>query len=189
MRELNLYQAEEDELELINAALMAGCLIIPDSNYEAPEVLAIDTVEGFKRSRLRVRHFFMLHESFQRLPVTLRKISKDGKVVHYVSPSQGGPFIEFMGGGIFLNDETGSKYVRTGFLAHRSEYWNQELTKKQSSPPELVEIYGQLSKVIRTTSTRIKPDKAVYWLGDYAKAQLLNGVKLGLHEQWSLTSM
>jgi hypothetical protein len=185
MRELNLYQTEEDELQLVRAALSAGCRILPDSNYEVPKVLVIDNIAAFQQSRLTQRHFFILHESFQRLPVALRQIVKDGKLVYYISPSQGGPFLEFLGGGIFLNTETGTKCIRSGFLAYRSEYWDEGLTLKQPAPPELTDVYELLSKVIRATSTRIKPDNKIYWLGDYAKDQLLKGAKLGLHEQWS----
>ena len=47
-------------------------------------------------------------------------------------------------------------------------------------------MFKKLAKVVRATSTRIKPDKAVYWLGNKAKAELLSGAKLGLHEKWSL---
>jgi len=187
MRELNLYQTEEDELELVKAALAEGCRMVPDSNYETPTVPTIDTVEAFRLCRLNERHFFILHERFQRLPITLRQISKDGKLRYYISPSQGGPFLEFMGGDIFVNEETGVKHIRSGFLAYRPEYWDEGLTKKEKAPSGLAETYRQLAKVIRATSTRIKPDKTVYWLGDHAKAQLLNGVKLGLHEQWSLS--
>src|ERR1700754_3238022 len=104
MRELNLYQTEEDELGLVKAAFAAGCRMVPDSNYETSEVPAIYTIEAFRLSRLTERHFFILHECFQRLPITLRKISKDGKLLYYISPSQGGPFLEFMGGGIFVNE-------------------------------------------------------------------------------------
>jgi len=184
MREMSLYQTEEDELNLVSAALAAGCRIVPDSNYEMPEAPTIDTIEAFQLSRSTERHFFILHECFERLPITLRQISKDGKFLYYVSPAQGGPFLEFMGGGIFVNEETGSKYIRSGFLAYRPEYWDEKLTKSEAAPPELAEMFERLAKVIRATSTRIKPDKTVYWLGDHAKTQLLNGVKLGLHEQW-----
>jgi hypothetical protein len=185
MRELNLYQTEKDELHLIKAAIAAGCKLVADSNFETPEAPVISTVAAFQTSRAEQRHFFILHESFQRLPITFRQVAKNGKQLYYVSPSQGGPFLEFLGGGIFVNDKTGTKYVRSGFLAYRPEYWDEGLAKKWPAPPELSETYGKLSKVIRVKSTQIKPDKTVYWLGDDAKAQLLNGVKLALHDQWS----
>jgi hypothetical protein len=188
MPQINLYQTEVDELEFMKGALKEGCKIVPDCNYATPEIQILNTLEEFQCSRLSERHFFILHERFIRLPLQLRPISKDGKTVYYISPSQGGPFVEFLGGGIFEDEKTQTWRIRSGFLAHPSNYWDANITKRQASPPELMEIYKRLAEAIRATSTRIKPDRSVYWLGNDAQAQLLRGAKLGLHEDWFFPS-
>jgi hypothetical protein len=186
MPQLSLYQTEEDELNVVNAAFEAGCWIVPDLDYEAPEAQVLKTGESFKQARRDERHFFILHKRFMRSPLHMRQILKHGRNVFYVSPSEGGPFLEFLGGGIIEDNESNSRHIRSGFLAYSSSYWDAEITKKEESPPELADTYKQLSKVIRATSTRIKPGRSVFWLGNYAKAQLLTGTKLSLHDNWTL---
>jgi hypothetical protein len=186
MPELDLYQTEIDELEIVKAAFVEGCRMVVDSNYQTPVAPVLETVQEFQFARSTERHFFLINTKFERMPISMRQISKDGKSVYYISPSQGGPFIEFLGGGIYEDKSSGVKTVRSGFLAYRPDYWNDELTEKFAAPVELVETYRRLAKVVRATSTRIKPDKAVYWLGNDAKAQLQMGTKLGLHQNWTL---
>jgi len=187
MPQINLYQTEQDELGVVKAAFSEGSTIVPDRNYSASEAIALDTIEAFKHARVHDRHFFILNKRFSRLPIHFRKILKDGKPVYYISPSQGGPFLEFMGGGV-ITDDAGTRRIRSGFLACPSGYWNAEITRKEGSPPELAESFKRLSKAIRTTSTRIRPDQSVYWLGGDAKAQLEGGAKLGLHENFSFSN-
>ena len=186
MPQINLYQTEQDELGIVKAAFSEGCTIVPDSNYSTSEAIALETIEAFNQARVHNRHFFILNKRFSRLPIHFRKISKDGKFVYYISPSQGGPFLEFMGGGV-ITDEVGTRRIRSGFLACPHGYWDAEITRKENSPPELAESFKRLSKAIRTTSTRIKPDQSVYWLGNDAKTQVEGGAKLGLHENFSFS--
>jgi len=185
MPELQLYQTELDELKLVKAAFTEGCWMVPDSNYQTPEAISLRTVEQYLASRKNERHFFILNKLFSRLPFQMRKISKDGKIVYYISPSQGGPFLEFMGGGVIQDEKTRIRYIRSGFLAYSSGYWNADITRKEAAPSELVETYKRLGKFIRSTSVRIKPDVSVYWLGDDAIAEVERGTELGLHRGWS----
>jgi hypothetical protein len=106
MPQLSLYQTEEDELNVVNAAFEAGCWIVPDLDYEAPEAQVLKTGESFKQARRDERHFFILHKRFMRSPLHMRQILKHGRNVFYVSPSEGGPFLEFLGGGIIEDNES-----------------------------------------------------------------------------------
>ena len=110
-------------------------------------------------------------------------IEKPGGTVYFVRQRVGGPTIDFMGGGLF--DESGSRFIRPGYLAYHSTYWNSKKRRMEKAPAELVTTYQALVKAIRKSATRIKPGKRVYWLGDDAKRQLLTGVKLVGYEKYT----
>jgi hypothetical protein len=134
------------------------------------------------------RHFFVLNEAFVRAPLSLRKITKADKSLFYVSPSEGGPFLEFLGGGAFADDSTGGRRIRPGFLTFSRRYWAADLSRTCDSPVELEEMFKRLTRVVKANSTRIKPGKSAYWLGNDARAQLADGVRLVCYEDWSLDS-
>ena len=125
---IQLYQSEQDEIVLVTAAVSNGYWLVPDLHYESAKVDILRTVEDFQSVRKREYHFFILHESFLRIPLCLRKIEKNGKDVFYVSQTEGGPFLEFLGGGIFKDKQSGKDRIRPGFLEYRSGYWDQNLT-------------------------------------------------------------
>lgn len=188
MAGIQLYQTEQDETLLVEAALSQGCWLTPDINYETSQVIEIRSIEEFIEIRPTERHFFILHNTFLRMPLCLREIEKNGKKVFYVSPSEGGPFLEFLGGGIFESEPPSERRIRPGFLHFNSGYWDHAITRKEPSPPELAEMFKRMSKVIRKNSLKIKPGMSVHWLGHDAKTQLLQGAKLVGYETWSVPS-
>jgi hypothetical protein len=89
-----------------------------------------------------------------------------------------------LGGGLFVDDATGEKRIRSGFLEFSRDYWAANLSRKKPAPPELEEMFKLLSRVVKKRSTRIKPGKGVFWLGDDARLQLANGARLVGYESW-----
>jgi hypothetical protein len=182
---LQLYQTELDELELVKAAIDEGCWLVPDSHYKVHEPDRLFTMEEFRDARLEQRHFFILNEVFIQSPISMREISKLDEHYYYVSPNVGGPSLEFLGGGISVDDRTGEKLIGSGFLEFSREYWVDDLSRKKPSPPELEEMYKRLARVVKVQSTRIKPGKGVFWLGNDARMQLEKGARLVGYESWS----
>jgi hypothetical protein len=183
---LQLYQSELDELALVKAAFDEGCWLVPGCHYKTPQVKELRTIEEFSRARLAERHFFILSDSFVRLPLSLTKIIKQNEPVYFISSSEGGPFLEFLGGGIFVDDATQERRIRSGFFEFSRNYWATDLSKRFQSPPELEAIFKRLAGTIKKTSIRIKPGKSVFWLGNDAKTELQRGANLVGYEAWSI---
>ena len=186
MSELLFYQTERDELETIDSCFEDGCSIVPDVDYEEPRAVLLKSLSEYNSWRGITRHFFILHERFQQYPLCIRPIEKHGKTVYYVSPTQGGPFLEMLGGGIITDSKDSGQRIIPGFLSCPPRYWNADVTVSIKSPPELADTYKRLCRIVRRSGTRIRPDNSIYWVGPDAKAQLMNGAKLSLHEDWSL---
>ena len=183
---IQLYQTEADELTLIEAALEEGCWLVPDLNYEAADARRLTTIEEYRRVRIEERHFFISSERIMQAPLSMRQITKAGKNIFYVSPSEGGPFLEFLGGGCFVDDSIGERRIRPGFLTFSRYYWAADLSCRYESPPELEQMFKRLARVVKANSARIKPSKSAFWLGNDARAQMASGAKLVCYEQWSL---
>jgi hypothetical protein len=183
---LQLYQTEADELVLVRAALEQGCWLVPDLSYDAPVAQRLLTVEEYQHVRTKERHFFILSESFVRAPLSMHKITKAGRDVFYISPSEGGPFLEFLGGGVFVDDSTGEGRIRSGFLEFSRHYWAADLSFRYDSPIELEQIFKKLARVVKANSFRIKPRRSAFWLGNDASAQMAFGARLVGYEQWSV---
>ena len=185
MRTLQLYQTEADELELVKAAFAEDCWLVPDSHYRAPEVLKLFNLEEFKHARIEQRHFFIMNETFLKSPLSMRGFSKQNESLYYVSPNEGGPFLEFLGGGVFAVDGVMKEQrIRPGFLECPRDYWDPAASQKRLSPPELAETFNRIVDAVKARSTRIKPGKTVFWLGADAKLKLQRGARLVGYETW-----
>jgi len=182
---LQLYQTESDELELVKVAFEEGCWLVPDSHYETTDVDKLFTVEEYMQTRASERHFFILGKAFSLEQLIMDSFTKDGKTLFYIVPSSGGPFLEYLGGGMFVDDATGEKRIRSGFLEFSRDYWAVDLSRKKSSPPELELTYKRLAQSVKAQSTRIKPGKGIFWLGNDAKMQLKSGARLVGFESWA----
>jgi hypothetical protein len=185
---LQLYQTELDELELVKAAIDEGCWLVPDTHYNVPEPDKLSTMEEFQNARIDQRHFFILNEVFTQSPISMREISKRDEHFYYVSPNVGGPSLEYLGGGISIDGATGEKRIGPGFLEFSRDYWVADLSRKKPSPPELEEMYKRIARAVKVQSTRIKPGKGVFWLGNDARMQLEKGARLIGYESWSFST-
>jgi hypothetical protein len=184
---IQLYQTEVDELTVVKTALDRGWWLIPDLDYSSDQVQELRSIEQFKRARSVERHFFIVSDFFLCSPLSLRKITKRGETVFYVSPSEGGPCLEFLGGGVFVDDATTEQRIRPGFLAFSRHYWASDLSQRFQSPPQLEIAFKLLAGVIKKNSLRIKPGKSVFWLGNDARSELQKGTRLVGFENWLLS--
>lgn len=184
MRELDLYQVEEDERLLVSRAFEGSCIFVPDVHYKVPEAYYLRTLEAFQNARAGTRHFYILKEPYSKSPFSMREVSKEGEVFYYASPGVGTPSLEFLAGGLF-EEKPGTPLIRPGFLAFSREYWSLDLSQKLSSPRELEILFDELCRVVKASSSRVKPGKKVFWLGDNARVALESGARLVGYESWS----
>ncbi len=187
MAELDLYLTEEDELEIVAAALDLECELIPDSHYPTAQFDRLSTLKEYERARARTRSFFFLSDRFFQCPLELRPIEKHGKTVYYIFSRSGGPTIQFLGGG--LSQEGGSKVIGPGFISYHTTYENTTRHRMEKPPKELVEVYDSLVKSVRKLATRIKPGKRVYWLGPDARKHVEKSAKLVGYEKHSAAEL
>lgn len=183
---LQLYQTESDETLLVNAAFDQGCLLVPDTHLISPEVQKLISIDAFQGARVETRHFYIFCDSLAQSPLSTRKVTKEnGESFYYVSPGVGTPSIEFLGGGIFEEPNTGAHLIRPGFLEFSRKYWTVDLSRELQSPPELESLFKRLSRIVKARSSKIKPGKSVFWLGDDARAEMEDGARLVGYESWS----
>jgi hypothetical protein len=183
---MQLYQTESDEILLVKSALDQGCLLMPDIHFKSREVQTVFSIETFQSARVETRHFYIFSDSLDAASLPTRKVTKqNGEVFYYVSPGVGTPSLEFLGGGLFVESNTGANLIRPGFLGFSREYWTNDLSRKRQSPTELESLFKALSRAVKAHNSRIKPGKSVYWLGDNARAEMENGARLVLNESWS----
>lgn len=178
MRELNLYQTESDELVLIGEAIDRHCWLVADTHSESPLVHKLITLEDFQCARLETRHFFIFDGAAEGSRLSIRKVSKDGDDFYYVSPGVGIPSLEFLGGGVFSNSDTHHRLIRPGFLSYSPEYWTADLLRKLPSPPELASLFDDLCRTVKQHSSKIRPGKKVFWIGQNAQTELKNSARL-----------
>jgi hypothetical protein len=129
---------------------------------------------------------WLVPDSHYRAPeVLMRGFSKQNESLYYVSPNEGGPFLEFLGGGVFAVDGVMKEQrIRPGFLECPRDYWDPAASQKRLSPPELAETFNRIVDAVKARSTRIKPGKTVFWLGADAKLKLQRGARLVGYETW-----
>ena len=187
MAELDLYLTKEDEPKIVGAALDLGCELIPDLHYPVAQFDRLSTLKDYERSRARTRSFFLLSDRFFQCPLELRPIEKHGKTVYYIFSRSGGPTIQFLGGG--LSQEAGSKVISPGFISYHTTYENTTRHRMEKPPKELVEVYDSLVKSAKKLTTRIKPDKRVYWLGPDARKHVEKDAKLVGYEKYSAAEL
>jgi hypothetical protein len=172
MRELNLYQTEQDEVLLVTEALHQACWLVPDTHNKSPEVRRLTALDEFQSARLETRHFYIFNAPTEESGLSVRKVIKDNNEFYYVSPGVGIPSLEFLGGGV-LSDQTGrGRLIRPGFLAYSPEYWAADLSRKLATPPKLASLFEHLSKIVKGHSSKIKLGKNVFWVGKGARSEL-----------------
>lgn len=183
MAELTLYLTENDELPIVALAMEMGCRLIPDLNYPVPQYDSVTTIESYRLYRDRTRLFLLVSDRFYLSPLEMRSIKKDGKTIYYLSQRSGGPTIQFLGGGVF--EEHGSKFVRPGDIGYHSTYQSTTSSTIEKPPPELVDTYKGLQKLIRRSFSHSKPAKVSLWVGPEAVDAVKHGAKLVGFEKYT----
>ena len=170
MAELGLILSKNEESRLVERALHAGCWLLPDVHYEAPQPTRISKIEEFDQWRKSTGLFFIQHPSFVKTPVEMTEIEKDGKKVFFIMQRNGGPTIDFMTAAEF--EEGGRAKINPGFLAHHKSFWNSSTQRNEDMPPELLSLFRELSAEAKQMARRERVGVRTYWIGTVIQKQL-----------------
>jgi hypothetical protein len=179
--EIQLFQDSEDEAQLVRTLLLANAHLVPDVDYAERTWVTIRDIETYDIFRSRARLFFVLHESFSRSPLEMVEVEKDGRNIHYISQSSGGPFLDYLAGGVPGMIEESK--LASGMLGFKALYWDTVAHCTKRPPAQLVAFYGELAKTIRSSYLKFKPGKVTYYIGPGALNKARSGMELvGLDE-------
>ena len=184
MPEMKLFMTEKDELELIRFVLGQECWLIPDIDYDSPRHQNISTERQFRDYRKRARLFFIVRDDILKSPLEMRRISKDGRTVFYIGQRRGGPTIDFLTSGTFI--EKDQRFIRPGSLGHHPTYWNTLERKMVKPPAKFREVNKHLSRFVRETARHLVVERHSIWLWTEAEKEVRRGAKLVGFEMSSL---
>lgn len=177
MPDLVVYLTEQDEIRFIKYALEKGTWLVPDVEYISRDYPRIENALEYESYRQRqVRAFFIQRDDFVRSPLEMRNILKHDREIFYISQRKGGPYLDFMGGGIF--SESGTSYIRAGGFGYYPTYWDTVLERNQSAPKELRVLYSELKRFLLKGGRRLLRSKTQPWVLPGAVVSMQAGAKL-----------
>jgi hypothetical protein len=177
MPDITIYMTEDDEERFIRFVFEKHAWLIPDMNYAEPRAVKIESIKSYKESRNKlIRKFYIQRQDFTTSPLNFRSITKDGVLFHYISQRQGGPNIDFSGGGIF--EEAGLRYIRPGECGYYPTYRDTIFDKNRTASPALRIFYAQLKNFLLAGSKRLLNTKSRPWVLPSAILNMQKGAKL-----------
>ena len=116
---------------------------------------------------------FLLWDEIGTYELQYDELTKNGEKKYFPSQKEGGPYIDYLPCK-FLAEET---IITTGFIAYYPKYWIEELDDNITVPEEIKAKYKEISKFIRSISTRlaVKNFRRYYWVGNDALKLLQQG--------------
>lgn len=161
---------------MVRFILSNGACLIPDLDYSQKQPALLTNESLFLAARLSVRHFFIIRDDYLKMPLEMRRIQKGGRIVYYISQREGGPTVDFLGGGIFTRGT--ERFIRPGSLSHYPTFFDTQDERFQKMPKEIVTFFAQLVTHLKKSYRRIKPKKVTFWLSPNALNELQGGAKL-----------
>lgn len=177
MPQLDFFLTQDDELEVVDWILSRSAWLIPDRDFATSSCEEVRARDAFLRIKGKARLFFILHDSYYRIPLELRRYGSGPKQGEYfIVQRSGGPALSFLCLPPFVRD--GEQYLPPGMIAYYKTYWNPDRGLNESTPPELVVFYDQLSRVIRQNGQPVRMGPRTLWVGKHARAERAAGMKL-----------
>jgi hypothetical protein len=183
-----IYMTEDDQERFIQFALNAGAWLIADMNYPEPKAIRVDSMDRYKHCRLKmVSKFYIQRQDFTQSPLVFKHIEKNGAHIYYISQRQGGPNIDFSGGGTYEKD--GHRYIRPGGYGYYPTYWDTLLDKNQTAPKALKEFYSYLKQHLFQCAARLGNTKTKPWVLSFAILAMQRGARLGGFENHTVADL
>ena len=113
MPDIVVYLTEDDQDRFVQFLLEAGAWLVADMNYTDPQAGRIDSLDSYRNCRLAsVNKFYIQRQDFTHSPLVFRHVEKSGARIYYIGQREGGPNIDFSGGGTY--QKAGHAYIRPG---------------------------------------------------------------------------
>src|SRR5947209_15481632 len=101
MPDITVYMTQEDEEKFIQYIFEAGAWLTPDMHYLKPQPVEIRCIKGYKGYRqMLIRKFYIQRQDFTKSALVFRPLNKDDALIYYIGQREGGPYVDFSGGGI-----------------------------------------------------------------------------------------
>jgi hypothetical protein len=181
MPELSLLLNSNDECSLITLLFEKGARLVADLRYDSPEYFPIRDWSKYSKARANARLFFVLFDSYEECPLKMELIRGgcfEGK--YAIMQRTGGPTIDFLASVQYRKDDCDR--ISDGMIGYHRTYRNTITTEMEEVPKELVTIYRDVAKVLKTNYKTIKSHGSrTYLIGPHAYQLVKNGtLKLGV---------
>ena len=176
MAHLDFYLNEKDKADLASLIFSEGGYLIPNINYENPEVFEVKALEDYIPYSSQNIVLFIVHNLFFKSSLTWESFNKDGRILYYNPQRYGGPTIDFYSPGLIMRN--GIKFIGPGNISYYSTYYDSIENKKVEAPPELKFFYKMLTGHIKKFSYPLKIFKRTYWVGFNTVKDLKSDSKL-----------
>jgi hypothetical protein len=181
MSEIEFYAVEEEIVEVFTLLLNMNCSIVPDLQYSSDSITSTNKISEIIKVSSSTSLFFIIRDDLIESPLKLREVNTPTKHFFYLSPRMGGPCLQFYWGKIIHKNNKTS--IAASWLSYYPWYEDSITREHKKVSKDLLKIYHDCSKVIRTNRNRIQPGKRMYWISPQIEHLMLNGNKLiGLEE-------
>lgn len=162
MPEISFYLDSVDQKRFCDELFNHGATAVPDLRYQTASYEAVTNVEELNRALRWTRYFFIMHPSFTRQPLEVRRVRSGDSEFFSILPRNGGPAIDLL---LSLGGEVSPKRVPTGMLGLYPSYWDLEGQTNMKQPSTAVSFFDLLKKVIITGAVCVRTKKRIHWIG------------------------
>jgi hypothetical protein len=160
MAQLDFYFNKNEKRNLLDFFFKNDFKLIPDNHYLTENYLILNSLHDAEPFLEKNVVFHLIHDSFSKNNLLLRKIEKQGKEIYYILPKYGGPTLDS-----YLNGIAETKGIySTNFIAYYSKYFINDVELPASQ--ELKTMFKLLSNYIKKNSKSYKFLNKTVWIGN-----------------------
>ncbi len=176
MAEIEFFGVEEEILEVVNWLLGQQCALIPDIHYDSKTVRRMTRALEIRDAAISIPHFFVIREELLESPLDVREVTTTDKHFFYIDPRTGGPSLQFYWGR--HTEKEGQQQFSTSWLSYYDWYINSVTGAREKLSKDLLEIYSNCAKLIRTRRRKIQPGKRGFFISPIMEQLIRSGAVL-----------
>ena len=175
MAQCDLFLTRADESPLVDYVLSTGGCFVSAVHYDKPSYPEIRSKDTYATFREMKPFFYILHPSFLRTDLEIRRLHEDDPSRGYfIMQRNGGPAIHLVCPGEYT--EGAQAFIAPGFLSHYPTFWNPETGMNEKVPGTLRAYYKDLLKFIKKGAKKTNPRD--FWVGRHAQKLVADGARL-----------
>lgn len=176
MAQIDFFATEPERLAVVQKLFERGCKIIPDLHYTGPTLDEIVRPEDLSRYVGRASQFFIVNDDLMESPLELRKVEESSRCFYYVFPRAGGPILLLFWGKEYIQE--GKQHITATTISHYPWYESTRTHERLAPGKEILAIYSQAARVVRTFGRKIRPGVRPYWITPRVEDLVRNGALL-----------